>query len=106
MVPLMLDGLAATLPEPKSLDARPLATPAIVTACQDARSDGVEGAFFHEGSTRDAVIDAQGSVPTYASKDGRTLWSGSAKVMFDRDGRVERLAQGVPGLNVRRSSYR
>jgi hypothetical protein len=55
---------------------------------------------FDVGSSRDAVIAAQGAPPTYSLKNGSMLWWGSSKVSFTRDGHVTSWVQGTPTLNV------
>jgi hypothetical protein len=57
---------------------------------------------FTLGSTRDEVIAAQGYPPTYSTRNARTLWWGSAKVMFSADGYVTGWTDGIPSLMIRR----
>ncbi len=55
---------------------------------------------FRVGSSRDEVMAAQGGPPTYAAHHDRTVWWGSSRVEFDRDGRVQSWVDGTPPLNV------
>jgi hypothetical protein len=57
---------------------------------------------FDVGSSRDDVIAAQGSRPTYSTKSGDRVWWGSSVVRFTPDGRVESWVQGTPKLMIRR----
>lgn len=57
---------------------------------------------FHVGSSQAEVIAAQGREPTFAARDGRSLWWGSSTVTFSRDGRVIAWRDGLPPLMVRR----
>ena len=57
---------------------------------------------FDVGSTRDEVLSAQGSAPTYATHDGRSIWWGSSKVTFSPEDRVTGWTAGTPRLMTRR----
>ena len=52
-------------------------------------------ALFDVGSSREDVIAAQGSPPTYSGHPGRTLWWASSRVEFDDAGRGERVSRTV-----------
>jgi len=88
-----LIGEAEALPLPPTATVAPVST--IFTLKETRREP------FGVGSTREEVIAAQGREPTYASKDRRILWWGSAKVRFTPEGRVNDWLQGQPQrLNV------
>jgi hypothetical protein len=85
---------------PAPLAASNLVAPvALVPSLEPAALDLL---FFDVGSSRADVVAAQGRPPTYAAHHDRTLWWGSSRVEFDRDGKVRSWVDGTPALNVYR----
>jgi hypothetical protein len=56
--------------------------------------------FFDVGWTREDVIAAQGSLPTYTAHHDRMWWWGSSRVEFDDAGHVRSWMNGTPPLHV------
>jgi hypothetical protein len=97
-----------TMPAPLSTEAPPLPATGVVdesalltVAVPTLDPVALDTAVFDIGSSRADVIAAQGRPPTYAAHHDRTLWWGSSRVEFDRDGKV-RWVDGTPALNVYR----
>jgi len=89
-----------TAAEPPPLMAANLVPPsALLPSLEPSNLDSL---FFDVGSSRAAVIAAQGLPPTYAAHHDRTLWWGSSRVEFDQDSKVRSWVDGTPALNVYR----
>jgi hypothetical protein len=86
--------------EPPPIQAENLVAP--VAVVPSLESNDLDSLFFDVGSSRAEVIAAQGRPPTYAAHHDRTLWWGSSRVEFDRDGNVRSWVDGMPALNVYR----
>jgi hypothetical protein len=94
------EPLPTTEVEPAPIQAENLVVP--VAVVPSLESDDLDLLFFDVGSSRADVIAAQGRPPTYAAHHDRTLWWGSSRVEFDRDGHVSSWVNGTPALNVYR----
>jgi hypothetical protein len=89
-----------TAAEPAPLVTADLVAPyALVPSPEPSTMDLL---FFDVGSSRAAVIAAQGRPPTYAAHHDRTLWWGSSRVEFDQHGKVRSWMDGTPALNAYR----
>jgi hypothetical protein len=86
--------------EPAPIQVANLVAP--VAAVPSLESNDLDSLFFDVGSSRAEVIAAQGRPPTYVAHHDRSLWWGSSRVAFDRDGRVRSWVDGTPALNVYR----
>jgi len=98
----------APLVDASSPDAAPLVSADVVPSgalltnafASSQPSVAIEALGFDLGSTREEVIAAQGTPPTYAARHQRILWWGSSRVEFDDGGRVRAWMNGTPPLNV------
>jgi hypothetical protein len=86
--------------ETSLIQAENIVAPAVLVPSLE--SNDLDALFFDVGSSRAEVIAAQGRPPTYAAHHDRTLWWGSSRVEFDRDGNVLSWVNGTPALNVYR----
>jgi hypothetical protein len=84
--------------EPLPIQAANLVAP--VAVVPSSEPNDLDLLFFVVGSSRAEVIAAQGRPPTYAAHHDRTMWWGSSRVEFDRDGNVVSWVNGTPALNV------